>query len=61
MPSPFKSNKKARRRARKGAAKLQAAAAEIQVDHPEIAASVKRFADSYLRIGQAKRKRREAQ
>jgi hypothetical protein len=61
MPSPFKRNKKARRRARKGAAKLQEGLPELQLECPEIAGSVKRFADLYLKIGQAKRKRREGQ
>jgi len=61
MPSSFKRDKKSRRHYRKHAAKWQALAAEVRLDFPEMAASLKRIADLDLRIGQAKRKRRKGQ
>jgi hypothetical protein len=61
MPSPFKRDKKSRRRYRKHAATWQAVAAELRLDFPEMAARLKRIADLDLRIGQAKRKRRKGQ
>lgn len=58
MPSPFKRGKKARRRGRKSAATLRTLGSKVRDQHPEVAESVTRFADTYQRITQAKRSSR---
>jgi hypothetical protein len=57
MPSPFRNNKKARRRSRKSVAKLLTLESREGVD-PRIVASVKRSAGLLARMGQARRKKK---
>jgi len=57
MASPFRNNKKERRRSRKRVGKFLVLANDERID-PVIAASAKRIAEHAARIGQARRKKK---
>jgi hypothetical protein len=58
MVSPFRLNKKARRRERKMASKYRALAVQLQEPRPEIAKLAARSAEQCKRAAQSRRKKK---
>jgi len=62
MASPFRNNKKTRKQMRRSVKDFVAAADKFDLEglHSDIAASLRRTASSLIKIGQSKRKKRNA-
>jgi hypothetical protein len=58
MSSPFRNNKKQRRRGRKGAVQLREGAAKWEETQPETASAFRRMADTFGEIANAKRRKK---
>ena len=58
MASPFRNNKKERRRWRKAATKITSIAANVEEKHPDVAAGAIRCAEIYTKVAHSKRRRK---
>jgi hypothetical protein len=61
MASPFRNNKKERRRWRNAAKRSVSSATKLEELYPEVAAGARRNAEIYTKIAHSKRARKEAE